>query len=122
MTYPSWWQDWRGECAAIVASGPSVNKLEVAELEDRIHVIAIKSNYDIAPVADVVYGCDAAWWIHRNGLPEYDGVKLSFDERIKGQIPGVYKVDIDRSTDGIVLSPPGRVGSGGNSGFQALNL
>lgn len=115
-----WWLDWRGECCAIIASGPSINKQEVAALENRIHCVAIKSNIDIAPWSDAVYGCDNHWWVHRQGLPKFKGVKLTYGTGISW--PDVHHIDINRGTDALLIDKPGVVGNGGNSGFQALNL
>lgn len=115
-----WWQDWRGECCAIIASGPSVIRAEVALLENRIHCIAIKSNVDIAPWADVVYGCDSHWWVHRQGLPKFRGVKIMYGAG--PCFPGVERIEINRNTDSLLVDKPGVVGTGGNSGFQALTL
>lgn len=122
-TFP-WWPDWRGECAAIIASGPSVKKDQVEALRDRINVMAIKVNVDLAPFADVVYGCDDHWWMHRQGLPKYKGVKLTYGTEAANRYKDIYRIDIERKPgcDVILTEKPGRTGSGGNSGFQALNL
>jgi hypothetical protein len=34
----------------------------------------------------------------------------------------LHKVELERDADRILVDEPGRIGSGGNSGFQALNL
>lgn len=116
-----WWQDWRGECAAIVASGPSMKQVDVGQLRDRIHVIAIKENVNVCPWADVVYGCDAAWWIWRKGLPEFRGVKIAHGVQATTRFPDLAKVKIEH-VDRLLTDDPAVIGSGGNSGFQALNL
>jgi hypothetical protein len=118
----SWWLDWRGECCAIVASGPSVKRQDLNCLRDRIHVFAIKGNIDLCPTAEVVYGCDAHWWLHRKGLPEFKGAKLAYSVPLAPQFPGLHQIHIDRDTERLILNKPGHVGSGGNSGFQAFNL
>lgn len=119
-----WWPDWRGQCAAIIASGPSVKKTDVETLRDRINVMAIKVNVDLAPWSDVVYGCDGHWWIHRNGLPKFKGIKLTYGVDASDQFKDVHRIDIERrpGSDVILTDKPARTGSGGNSGFQALNL
>jgi hypothetical protein len=117
-----WWQDWRGECVAIVASGPSAKKAGVELLRERIHVIAIKENVDLCPWADVVYGCDAPWWVSRKGLHKFAGLRLAYDKTLPKHFPGIRTIDIKISTDAILTDQPGLVGSGGNSGFQALNV
>lgn len=115
-----WWQDWRGECVAIIASGPSVSKEQVELLRDRIHVIAIKNNVELVPWAEVVYGCDGPWWKHHNGLPNYSGIKLCHDGGMCTRF-GLHKVEI-KHIDKLLTDEPGTIGSGGNSGFQAINI
>lgn len=123
----SWWRDWRGECVAILASGPSMKKEDVEALRDRIHVIAIKENVNLCPWADVVYGCDAAWWKHRRGLPEFKGLKLVYDV-LPESMRQVNRIEIKKAkapgefVHEILTDVPGVIGSGGNSGFQALNV
>lgn len=116
-----WWQDWRGECAAIVASGPSVKGMKLDVLRDRIHVIAIKENVNLLPWADVVYGCDAAWWLSRNGLPDFKGVRICHGPQASNKYKFINKINIE-NVDKLLTDQPAVIGSGGNSGFQALNL
>lgn len=118
--YP-WWPDWRNECVAIVASGPSIKKTDLSLLRDRIHVIAIKVAVDLCPWAEVCYGCDAAWWVDRKGLPKYAGLKLFHGNAAK-QFPNLHRVDIEMAKDAILVDEPLKLGNGGNSGFQAINL
>lgn len=120
---PAWFLDWTGEACAIVASGPSTKRVNVAALRGQMRLIAIKENIDLCPWADVCYGCDAAWWRNANGLPKYAGLKVSATNRVTTRFPDIHIIGIsDPSGDKLVLAPPGVVGSGGNSGFQALNL
>jgi hypothetical protein len=120
---PAWFLDWTGEACAIVASGPSTKRVNVAALRGQMRVIAIKENVELCPWAEVVYGCDAAWWRNANGLPKYAGLKVSATPRVVTRFPDIYIVPVqDPSCDRLVLAPLGTVGSGGNSGFQALNL
>lgn len=120
------WPDWRGQAVAIVASGPSTKKAEVAALKGRLPVLAIKKNVEIAPFAEVVYGCDFPWWRSVHGLPDFKGLKLAYDTRAHDHY-GIGKVEIDLDKDAdradrIHMDRVGLVGSGKNSGFQALNL
>lgn len=118
----SWWPDWRGECVAIVACGPSVKGLDLASLlRDRIHVIAIKTSVDLCPWADVCYGCDAAWWVDRKGLPAFKGARIFHGVQAK-QFQGMHRVEIVMGSDNLLVEQPLKIGNGGNSGFQALNL
>lgn len=119
---PPWFLDWHGRAVAVIASGPSVQKQEVASLRGRLPVLAIKENYDLAPWADVVYGCDAAWWKNRNGLKTYHGLKVSATLDLRLYFKDLNYVTLEKHDDRIRLDPLGTVGAGGNSGFQAVNL
>ena len=118
-----WWLDWRGKPSAIIASGPSIKGQKFDYLKDRLKVIAIKRNVELVPWADVVYGCDAAWWKSVNGLPDYSGLRLGWEETIWPQLPQVNAIKIpDKVCDRLLVDTPGVIGSGRNSGFQSLNI
>jgi hypothetical protein len=117
-----WWPDWKGECAAIVGCGPSVKSLDLSILKLRIHVIAIKTAIDLCPWADVCYGCDAPWWIDRKGLPNFKGLKFHHGLQARDSGKDLIKVEIDISRDTMLVEEPLKLGNGGCSGFQALNL
>jgi len=119
---PDWWPDWAGESVAIVASGPSTKKSGVKQLRGRLRIIAIKENFDLCPWADVVYGCDGAWWKNRIGLRDFCGLKISHDKTLRTDYPDIKTIEIDVKRDEMLTGQPGFLGSGGNSGFQAVNL
>ena len=122
---PDWYPDWSGFAVAIIASGPSAKKANIAALRDEMPVIAIKENVELAPWADVVYGCDSAWWKARNGLPDFKGLKITWkgdSAHPAAPYPDLKLVDVDAKSDDLIFDPSGKLGSGGNSGFQALNL
>jgi hypothetical protein len=117
-----WWQDWRGECVAIIGSVPSAKQQPIELLRDRIHVIAINNSYKLAPWADVLYSCDYAWWMAHKGAKDFAGLRLSHDRRACGEY-GLQRINIEHvSSNDLTLDKPTYVGAGGNSGFQALNL
>lgn len=112
---------------AIIASGPSAKKADLKPLRGRAKVIAIKENVDLCPWADMVYGCDSAWWKHRRGLPTFSGIKVSFDGNRLPDFQDLRYVKIapckvQKYSHDLQFQEIGTVGSGGNSGFQALNL
>lgn len=117
-----WWKDWRGQAAAIIASGPSAKHAKVSALRDRMRVVAIKECHELAPWADVVYGCDRMWWRDARGLPDYSGLKVAQAAELKTSFPDIQIIKVRTDKDEILLAEPGVLGSGGNSGFQALNL
>lgn len=130
LDVPQWWPDWDGESVAIVASGPSLKTENVNLLRGRMKVIAVKQSFDRCPFADVVYGCDGPWWKHRRGLPEFNGLKIAWDAKACAQFDSLRKIEIRENgrknpikyADELIMAPIGTIGSGGNSGFQALNL
>ena len=117
------WPDWKGEPCAIIASGPSARNANIGLLKGRMRVIAIKKSVELAPFADVVYGCDGPWWRSVQGLPKFAGLKLAYEPTVCGPEWGIRKVEIKNpAKDDLLFETIGHVGAGGNSGFQALNL
>ncbi|WLA80296.1 hypothetical protein [Bradyrhizobium elkanii] len=85
--------------------------------------MAIKKSVEIAPWADVVYGCDHHWWRDVRGLMDFKGLKLAYDRHVCGDEYGIRKVEIpDIYGNKLLFGQVGTVGAAGNSGFQALNL
>jgi hypothetical protein len=118
----AWWQDWRGECVAIVAAGPSAKQQQLELLRDRIHVIAINESARLVPWAEVLYSCDYNWWQASKGCAEFKGLRLSHDQRACNEF-GLQRIMIEQVTSNdLLLDRPTYVGAGGNSGFQAFNL
>jgi hypothetical protein len=124
MPRPNWYPNWQGETCAIIASGPSTKRVKVDQLRGRMRVIAIKENSQLAPWAECVYGCDAAWWRNELGLPKYNGLRVSVTGSLTMSYPDIHIAKIIPHNDHLLLAEKdiGTLGSGGNSGFQALNL
>lgn len=123
MTPEHSWPDWSGETPIIIASGPSLKKQDVEACRGRAKVIAIKKCVELAPWADVVYGCDSPWWRSVQGLMKFGGLKLAYEPTVCGPEWGIRKVDIpDPKSTRFLFDKVGTVGAGGNSAFQAINL
>jgi hypothetical protein len=120
----AWWQDWRGQAAAIIGAGPSAKDPQLELLRDRhVHIIAINESYRLAPWAEILYSCDYAWWAAHKGLPEFAGLKLTHDRRACREFSSLHRVEIENpGSDDLLVERPSYVGAGGNSGFQAMNL
>lgn len=117
-----WWRNWSGNCA-IVASGQSAKASVVEKLKGAMPVLAVKQGVDLCPWADAVYGCDAPWWRYRLGLPKFNGLKLRWAGNDCNDYSDVLGITIkDKQLDRILVDEPGVIGSGRNSGFQALNI
>lgn len=117
---------WAGRTVAILASGPSMSAAVAdAVRAARIPVIAINSTYQLAPWADMIYAADQAWWIQYHAqLSDFAGLKVSIE-----QTPGVLPPNMPEGV--LVLrnsgnhgfdKDPGRLRTGGNSGYQALHV
>lgn len=71
----------------------------------------------------MLYATDFPWWEQHQGVPDFDGLKLSQDNRVKHRPQwGVRFVEAIRRRDHILVDFFGTIGWGGNSGFGALNL
>lgn len=73
----SWLNSWCGETAVVVGSGPSAATTDIELAMGRAKVIAVNSSWRLAPWADALYSCDAAWWFHHHGVPEFTGQKFT---------------------------------------------
>lgn len=132
MDRPSWFPDWSDRAVAIVASGPTAKLEDYEQLRGRAAVLAVKENVELVPWADVVYGCDQAWWLHKRGLPNFPGIRVAWAAQAVGRFPTIHKIEIETSQDKVfpverrryrmVFDRPGTIGNGGNSGYQAVNL
>ncbi len=69
--------DWQGEIAVIVASGPSAVLAPLEGIRGRAKVIAVNESWKLVPWADILFGCDSAWWLHNRGVPEFKGQRLT---------------------------------------------
>lgn len=73
----------------------------------------------LAPWADVLYAADTDWWENNNGVPEFMGQKWT----VSAEAAEKYKLNHINYDTGLVWgSVPGIIATGGNSGFQAINL
>lgn len=124
MTTPKL-HDWSGKTCVILASGPGLTTEQVeharlAALHDDVVAIAINSTFKLAPWADVVYAGDLQWW-------------RTYNKEVKKACPGASLWTIDHQAASHYqlnrvkgVNRPGLglnvVHTGGNSGYQAINL
>lgn len=115
-TVPRLWPD---ATVVLLGGGPSLTPADVDACRGRARVVAINDAYRLAPWADVLYACDAQWWAWHRGVPSFTGRKYSIDPRA-AHWPGVQ---ILRNTGELGLEDaPDGLRTGGNSGYQAINL
>lgn len=116
-----WWPDWRGQTCVIVASGPSAKDADLEAARGRAKVIAINNSWHLAPWADVLYACDWKWWREAKGAAGFGGLKI-VGRRLGHAFPAIREISICGARHEILTAKKGVIGSGGNGGFQALNL
>lgn len=118
---PSWYPDWRGQIAIIVASGPSAVTVPLSIARGKARFIAVNDSWELVPWSDVLYGADYKWWEQCEGCPHFRGLKVSIDRRASENPDwGVHRVQGHRS-DNRMLDDLGHIG-GNNSGLNSLNL
>lgn len=102
----------------IVAPGPSLDAEQIRLIERSEHfTITIGDAGRVAlPYADILYHCDAKWWNHYEGCPEFKNCKISHEET-----KYTYKLLRSEQKYGLSLDFP-KIVLGNNSGYQAINL
>jgi hypothetical protein len=121
---PDWFPQWRGETVVLVASGPSAKDVPLELAKGKARFIAVNNSWTLCPWADVLYGCDRAWWLNAQGAMDFKGLKMSIDRHVCVDRPewGVKKVQCNKSSDRLHLKHWGVIGWAGNSGFGAFNI
>jgi hypothetical protein len=119
------WPDWTGETALIVGTGASASQAPLYLAEGVFKCVVVKSSYELAPWADVLYGLDRGWWIARRGAPKFKGLKVTPSPQA-ARVFGLRYVKLKTGAR-IIREPIGTLGcglrdGGGHSGWQAINL
>lgn len=97
----SWYRDWRGKTAVVVAAGPSASEAPLETIRGLLPVLAVKESWRLVPWADVLYGCDDKWWIVRNGVTGFHGLKITSNHRCSSMFPDLHRVRMDGNNSGI---------------------
>lgn len=103
----------------IIAPGPSLTEEQVnMVMKAGKFTIAVGEAWRYALYADILYHADGTWWKYHQGCPEFRGdLKISHDPT---GIPGIKRVLGSLQSEGFDVAP--YVVSGGNSGYQAINI
>ena len=113
---------WPGQTVAILGGGKSLTQSQVDQCRGLVRVIAINDAYKLAPWADILWFCDEKWfnW-HRKAVIEFAGQVATLENyHLRGQRPDLWCLhNIGQS--GLYGEPWG-VMTGGNSGYQCINL
>ena len=119
---------WPDSTVAVIATGPSLTLEDVTFCRSRARVLVIKNAVQYAPWADACYACDARWWNHVEGLPQFEGRKFGMEDSRPaimqaGRDSRWPDVELLKNTGetGLELEPTG-LRTGKNSGYQAINL
>lgn len=113
--------DWSGEICVIVASGPSAKDQDLSLCRGKCKVIVINNSWELAPWADVLYASDGRWWSRNERvITEFSGLKYTQD-KFAARKWNLHLVELTKGNYDLALEP-GKIGTGGNSGFHAVNL
>lgn len=104
-----------GKRFIICASGGSLTADDVDYVKGKGTVIVINNTYELAPWADILYACDRTWWRANSEAIEHKGRKIS----IQYDHPEVEKWESNNKLNGLGEDV---IHTGGNSGYQAINL
>lgn len=100
-----------------IASGASLTQEDV-DLCKGQRVYVVNDCYKLAPWADLLYAADTQWWEHHKGVEGFKGEKWTVSHEAEKKY-GINRIDYKSNLvwgDGEILA------TGGNSGFQVLNL
>lgn len=118
--------------AVIAATGPSFSSeqaklIEAARARGVVRVIAVNDNWRLLPNADVLYACDGVWWDkHIGAAGEQFAGQLWTQDCVAAEKYQLCFVPCETGKAVTGLGGMGRktfvIRSGGNSGYQAMNL
>jgi len=117
--------DWAGKTAVVIGTGPSFDvaqarQIGLARSRGSIRVLAVNDAAFPAWYADLVFAADRKWWIARDNLPNFEGIKVSLSASYWDAPKGVRLI-ARAGTDGCELRP-GSVYTHGHSGAMAVQL
>lgn len=105
----------------IIASGPSMAQIDMRVVRRfrSWRVMVINNAWTLAPWADVLYAGDLQWWDRYGDSVQFCGEKWTRD----GHAAMQYRLHLVNRKEGSGLCLESRtVYSGGNSGYQGINL
>jgi hypothetical protein len=112
---------WPGETVVILASGPSLCADDVDYCRGHAKVIAVKDAVQLAPWADVLYGCGAdasRWWQHHGDtLKAFGGLRYTLDPQA-----AKWATVLQHTGESGLETNPAALRTGKNSTYQAINL
>lgn len=107
--------------AICIAGGPSLTQEDVNYCRGKGKVYVVKEGALIAPWADVLYAADTDWWTqNEQRWKPFQGDKFTVSDRACMLYPELKHVKA--KTQQKWSETPGEIATGGNSGFQIINL
>lgn len=104
-----------------IASGPSLTMEDVEYCRGKGKVYAVKEAALMAPWADVLYAADHDWWVnHKDRWQGFKGEKWTLENRAAEIFPELKTIKC--RTEWKWSTTPGVIATGGNSGFQVINM
>jgi hypothetical protein len=112
---------WPGATVVCLASGPSLTHEDACYVRGKARVITVNSSWQMAPWADAHYSNDHDWFESQLGVMRRECLGELWCGHPTWRNPRVRSIPFDKRARGIVTTP-GRIAWGGNSGYAALNL
>jgi hypothetical protein len=114
-----------GRAVACVAGGPSlslaqVRAIGIARARDDIRVVAVNDAVYPCFFADLLYACDREWLEAHDGVPGFDGRRVTLSHGREEPYPDADWLNAT-GPEGFEPDPSG-LRTAGMSGYQALNL
>lgn len=121
---------WPGETVAVAANGPSLCRDDLDKIRGRAALIVVNDAFRLARWADLLYACDNAWWdCHAAEALAFAGLRVGLKDEIAYAgvlVPRRLKRRDTRDRLVDQKSPwstdPECLATGGNAGYQAVNL
>lgn len=118
---------WSNRSVVVAATGPSLTASDLQGVRAAgLPLVVVNDAHRLAPWADVLYACDAAWWDVHRGAPGFEGERWSshdLEQNDKLATAARWQLRLVAGVDADGLSrDPSRIHYGGNSGLQAINL
>lgn len=99
-----------------IATGASLTQSQVNYVRGKAKIYVVNDAYKLAPWADVLYACDHRWWEYHK--PVFAGRKVSINEQAHKD----FGIELWHQSKSVWSDKLGHLATGGNSGFQCLNL
>lgn len=110
----------KNSIAICIATGSSLTLEDVEFCQGKGKIYAVKEAITYAPFADVLYAADTDWWDDRSRWEWFQGEKWTVSHEAKRKFPEFNHIDY--KVHSIWSDDKSYLATGGNSGFQAINL